>query len=414
MRAVFWLMALFGVAAASALFAAGNPGTVTLYWPPYRIDMSLNLVLVLLAAGFVLLHLALRGFSAFASIPAQARRWRLQHRERMVHAVLVDALVHLLAGRFVRSRKAAEHALALQVAPDAEEGAARTSARLQAMLHMVAAESAHALQDRAVRESHFQLATTVLGKPDGAAAQEGFFLRAARWALDDHDAGAAMQWLERLPQGAARRTVALRLRFRVSRMQGKTALALETLRQLVKHRAMSAENGTSISRALAMEIVFAAKDTLQLKQAWSTLEAAERVMTDVALAGATHWLALGGEAAQSRLWLLPVWERMVQQPQALTLTQRRQLVRTLESGFARQDGAPDAAWLARIEAAQLADPRDALLQYLAGVMCARLNLWGKAQHLFRQSVAITADLELKGDAQRALDAVIERRDAPER
>jgi len=414
MRAVFWLMALFGVAAASALFAAGNPGTVTLYWPPYRIDMSLNLVLVLLAAGFVLLHLALRGFSAFASIPAQARRWRLQHRERMVHAVLVDALVHLLAGRFVRSRKAAEHALALQVAPDAEEGAARTSARLQAMLHMVAAESAHALQDRAVRESHFRLATTVLGKPDGAAAQEGFFLRAARWALDDHDAGAAMQWLERLPQGAARRTVALRLRFRVSRMQGKTALALETLRQLVKHRAMSAENGTSISRALAMEIVFAAKDTLQLKQAWSTLEAAERVMTDVALAGATHWLALGGEAAQSRLWLLPVWERMVQQPQALTLTQRRQLVRTLESGFARQDGAPDAAWLARIEAAQLADPRDALLQYLAGVMCARLNLWGKAQHLFRQSVAITADLELKGDAQRALDAVIERRDAPER
>jgi HemY protein len=414
MRAVFWLMALFGVAAASALFAAGNPGTVTLYWPPYRIDMSLNLVLVLLAAGFVLLHLALRGFSAFASIPAQARRWRLQHRERMVHAVLVDALVHLLAGRFVRSRKAAEHALALQVAPDAEEGAARTSARLQAMLHMVAAESAHALQDRAVRESHFRLATTVLGKPDGAAAQEGFFLRAARWALDDHDAGAAMQWLERLPQGAARRTVALRLRFRVSRMQGKTALALETLRQLVKHRAMSAENGTSISRALAMEIVFAAKDTLQLKQAWSTLEAAERVMTDVALAGATHWLALGGEAAQSRLWLLPVWERMVQRPQALTLTQRRQLVRTLESGFARQDGAPDAAWLARIEAAQLADPRDALLQYLAGVMCARLNLWGKAQHLFRQSVAITADLELKGDAQRALDAVIERRDAPER
>ena len=94
------------------------------------------------------------------------------------------------------------------------------------------------------------------------------------------------------------------------------------------------------------------------------------------------------------------------QPQA----QRRQLVRTIESGFAQQDGTPDAAWLARIEAAQMADPRDALLQYLAGVMCARLGLWGKAQHLFRQSVAITTDLELKGDAQRALDAVLQRRD----
>jgi HemY protein len=409
MRAVFWLMALFGVAAASALFAAGNPGTVTLYWPPYRIDVSLNLVLLVLAAAFVLLHLALRGFSAFVSIPAQARRWRVQHRERLVHASLVDALVHLVAGRFVRSRKAAEHALALQAAPDAEEDAARSSARLQAMLHLVAAESAHALQDRNLRDSHFQQASDGLRNPDVASAQEGFFLRAARWALDDHDAASAMQWLDRLPQGAARRTVALRLRFRVARMQGKTGLALETVRLLVKHRAMSVPNGLSISRALAMEIVFASKDTAQLSQAWNSLEASERAMVDVALGAARHWLALGGDATQSRLWLLPVWERMAQHPKELTQVQRRQLVRTLESGFAQQDGSPDAAWLARIESAQMADPRDALLQYLAGVMCARLGLWGKAQHLFRQSVAITPDLELKRDAQRALDAVLQRR-----
>ena len=129
---------------------------------------------------------------------------------------------------------------------------------------------------------------------------------------------------------------------------------------------------------------------------------------DVALGAARHWLALGGDAAQSRLWLLPIWERMVQQPQDVSVAQRRQLVRTIESGFAQQDGNPDAAWLGRIEAAQKADPRDAWLQYLAGVMCARLGLWGKAQHLFRQSVAITSDLELKRDAQRALDAVVQR------
>lgn len=408
MRAVFWLMGLFGVAAACALFAAGNPGTVTLYWPPYRIDVSLNLVLLVVAASFVLLHLALRGFSAFASIPAQARRWRMQHRERLVHASLVDSLAHLVAGRFVRSRKAAEHALEMQTAPDGEEDSARSAARLQAMLHLVAAESAHALQDRAVRDSHFQQASEALRNPDVANTQEGFFLRAARWALDDHDAGSAMQWLDRLPQGAARRTVALRLRFRVARMQGKTALALETVRLLVKHRAMAKNNGASLSKALALELVLAAKDQSQIAQAWNSLEASERVMTDVALGAARHWLALGGDAAQSRLWLLPIWERMVQQPQDVSVAQRRQLVRTIESGFAQQDGNPDAAWLGRIEGAQKADPRDAWLQYLAGVMCARLGLWGKAQHLFRQSVAITSDLELKRDAQRALDAVVQR------
>ena len=49
-RAVLWLLALFGIAVGSALFAAGNPGTVTLFWPPYRVDLSLNLVLLALLA----------------------------------------------------------------------------------------------------------------------------------------------------------------------------------------------------------------------------------------------------------------------------------------------------------------------------------------------------------------------------
>ncbi len=410
MRAVFWLMALFGVAAASALFASANPGTVTLFWPPYRIDVSLNLALLVLAGAFLLLHLALRGFAAFASIPAQARRWRTQHRERLVHASLVDALTQLVAGRFVRARKSAEHALALQVGPDPEEDSVRRNARLQAILHLLASESAHALQDRAVRDSHFHQASQALADPAVADTQDGFHLRAARWALDDHDADAAMQWLDRLPQGAARRTVALRLRFRVARLQGKTALALETVRLLVKHKAMAKGSGESISRALSMELLSAAKDPAQLLQAWGLLDAHERAMTDVALTAAQHWLALGAQSSQSRVWLLPVWERMVREPDTLTNSQRRQVVRTIEMGFSHQDSAPDTAWLSRIESAQMAAPRDALLQYLAGAMCARLGLWGKAQHLFRQSVALTTDLELKRDAQRALDAVVQRRE----
>jgi hypothetical protein len=37
-----------------------------------------------------------------------------------------------------------------------------------------------------------------------------------------------------------------------------------------------------------------------------------------------------------------------------------------------------------------------------------LALWGKAQHLLRQSAALSTDLELKRDAQRALDALDHR------
>ena len=64
MRAALWLLVLFGIAVAVALFAGNNQGSITLFWPPYRIDLSLNLVLLLLLAGFFFVHAALRAMSA--------------------------------------------------------------------------------------------------------------------------------------------------------------------------------------------------------------------------------------------------------------------------------------------------------------------------------------------------------------
>ena len=309
----------------------------------------------------------------------------------------------------MRARKAAEYALAMHTREDAKDESQGRSLRIQAILHLVAAESAHAVQDHSLRDQHFQQATDLLNIPEVSATQEGFYMRAARWALDDHDAPAAAQWLERLPQGAARRTLALRLRFRVARMQGENAVALETLRLLVKHRAISSGNGASVSQALALELLHAGQDTGQILTAWDFLDDGERTLTDVALGMAKHWLAKGGDAAQSRQWLLPVWERMVQDPKALSSLQRMRLVRCLEAGLLTQHEAPDVKWVSRIESAQQSQARDPLLQYLGAVMCVRLSLWGKAQHLLRQCIATSPDPEIKGDAQRILASLEQRK-----
>ena len=53
MRIALWLLALFGIAVAAALFAGNNPGSITLFWPPYRIDLSLNLFMLLLLGAFL-------------------------------------------------------------------------------------------------------------------------------------------------------------------------------------------------------------------------------------------------------------------------------------------------------------------------------------------------------------------------
>jgi HemY protein len=100
---------------------------------------------------------------------------------------------------------------------------------------------------------------------------------------------------------------------------------------------------------------------------------------------------------------------MAQRPDSLTNSQRVLLVRILEAGFGAQDQVPENKWLARIEAAQMANPRDAVLQYLAGVVCVRLSLWGKAQQLLKQALSMLQDPALKRDAWRALAVMAEQR-----
>ena len=73
----------------------------------------------------------------------------------------------------------------------------------------------HALRDEAMRDQHLEHALDVAGRA-GAAPElrEGVLLRAARWSLDQRDAGAALARLNELPAGATRRTAALQAGFR--------------------------------------------------------------------------------------------------------------------------------------------------------------------------------------------------------
>lgn len=412
MRAALWLMALFAIAVAVALFAGNNPGSVTLYWPPYRVDLSLNFVLLVLLGSFLTLHYALRALSALWNIPQQARQWRLLQKERAIQAALLDSLAHLVSGRFVRARKSAEHVVALEESVTRSGEHLSYAGRLRAMAHLVAAESAHAVQDRTVREQHFLQSLEHARHRDGHDVRDGVHLRAARWAFDDRDAGAAMEWLDQLPQGAARRTLAMRLRFKAARLAGKARVALETGRLLTKHRAFSEVAGRSIARGLALEMLRGAHDPVQIQRVWGVLEKSEQQLPEVAMEAAQRLLVLGGVAAQSREWLLPVWEAMVRDPQAhqgLPVSQRVQLVRVLEKSFGTTGDAPDAQWLSRIEQAQMNNPRDPVLQYLAGVVCMRLSLWGKAQQLLKQALSLLQDPELRRDAWSALASMAEQR-----
>ena len=402
MRAAIWLLLLFAVAVAGALFAGNNQGTVTLFWPPYRVDLSLNLVVLLLVGSFFFVHAVMRALSALLDLPRQALRWRTQQKERAMHAALLESISHLLAGRYLRARKAADDVLAQEASLASSGQKPANGAQLRALAHIVAGESAHALQDRVGRDEHLKEALDQASAREAQETRDGALLRAARWALDDREPENAIRLLQDLPLGAGRRTLALRTRLRASRQAGEPLQALETARLLAKHHGFSPVAARSILRGLAIDLLNGAYDVAQLHRAWNALEPAERQMAEVAIHAAQRLTSLGGEARIAREWLLPVWEQQAELADNL----RIKLVCALEEGL----DSLDATWLARIEAAQKANPRDATLQYLAGMACMKRQLWGKAQQLLTQAALLLHDAKLHRNAWRALAELAEQRE----
>ncbi|MFA6070487.1 MAG: heme biosynthesis HemY N-terminal domain-containing protein, partial [Janthinobacterium sp.] len=90
-----------------AVTARFNPGNVVLFYPPYRIDLSLNFFLLLQVVLFVLLYLLVRAVRATVRMPAQVAAYRQRKRERDGNKGLREALKALFEGRFGHAEKAA-------------------------------------------------------------------------------------------------------------------------------------------------------------------------------------------------------------------------------------------------------------------------------------------------------------------
>ena len=417
MRAALWLISLFALAAAAAWLAGHNQGTVTLFLAPYRVDFSLNLVLLVLSLVVLVVVLAQQALSALLSLPKQAKRWRLQQKERAAHAAMLDSISQFMAGRFLRARKSAQSALEKETLLRDAGLLLDHSVSLRTVAHIMVAESAHALQDRELRQTHWQEAMQSAKEGQSSERQtltEGAQLRAARWLLDDRDAAGSLGLLQTLAPASSRRMVAMRLQLKAARLAGQPAKALDTALLLAKHRAFTPATSNSLVRSLILEWLMHTHDADAVQRLWLSLTPAQRNMPDLAAEAALRLVALGGSSAVARPWLQPLWAAL-QSPQQSNWTsdQLTRMVQAMEVSVADVHAADARQWLARIETAQQAQPQDARWQYLAGMVCLRHQLWGKAQSLLTQAVKGLQAPALKRQAWCALAELAEQRQEPE-
>ena len=189
MRQVVWLLMMFAIAVLAASTLGANDGLVSIYWAPWRVDLSINVfVLLLLAAGFVG-HVLTGAVSGLIDLPQRARQWRTQQREAAVQRAMREAVAQLFAGRYGRAHKAAQQALDIRIqAPDL-----KLDPDLPVLAHLLSASALHRLQDQGRRDEQLARAQALLADlPSGSAIGEGARMLAAEWAVDDRDADRAL------------------------------------------------------------------------------------------------------------------------------------------------------------------------------------------------------------------------------
>jgi HemY protein len=380
MRVVVAVLLLFVLAVVTASLLGTNDGIVTLTWRVWRLELSLNLFLLVLAATCFAIVSAVLALRSLITLPQRAREWRVSRRDRVAQMALREALAQYFGGRYSRAQRAAQRALAVQAdTPEMPQDNDFT-----VLAHLLAAGSAHRLQDRTRRDADLTRALELAGRSSSARlAQEGARLLAAEWALDDRDAPRALAHLAELPPGAARRTQALRLRLAANRQSENPAESLRTARLLAKHQGFSRTGAQGLLRSLAFEVIDGARDADQLRRAWGQLDAADRRDPVVAARAATAAARLGAPE-DARGWLLPFWTTLA----SLSADDRAAIASAL---VAAAEGI-GAEWLPRVEAAAQQLPRDGPVAMAAGIVCRQRGLWGLADRYLQQA-AQDSDLD---------------------
>ncbi len=384
MRAIIWFVLLFAAAVVASSTLGTNDGLVSLYSGSRRIDVSLNLFLLLLLGTCFVLVTVIQSVGSLIGLPRRAREWRVARRDRSAQAALRDALVQFFGGRYSRAQKSAQRALTLQN---------RTPELVQdndfsVLGHLLAAGSAHRMQDRPGRDEALQRALDLSRSGAARVGEEGARLLAAEWALDDRDAPRALQMLAELPMGVARRTHALRLKLQASRLGQQPREALKTARLLAKHQAFSKGAAQGLLRSLAFEALDSPRDADQLRRTWLQFDAVDRRDPFVAARAATRASELDA-VDDARGWLRPFWERLTE----LNVDERAAIGQALAGATA----GIGAEWLPRLESAAQAFAREGAIVLAVGCALAERQLWGMARRLLEQAAA---DVNLSPDMRR--------------
>lgn len=354
MKWLSWLLILFALAAAVALGMRVNDGYVLIVFPPWRIDLSLNLLLIGVFALFVVGYAVVRGLGTVFGLPARVAAYRTRQARERGQQIFFDAFRLLFEGRFGQAMKRA-----------AEAHEAGVATGLSAL---IAARAAQRMRRPDDQQAWLDRASAA-DKQAGAAR----LMLEAEMHIESRDFNAAIAALERLQKTAGRHLAALRVELRAREGAGHWPQVLRLARQLEKRGALPPEVAAELKfRAHRQELAGRKGDTKALLAYLRELPEREGSARLAALA-ARYLLDLraGEEAARVlEAQLDKEWD-----PALVRLYGRCLDGRT-------------AAHIAEAEKWLQQHPDDPELLLALGRLCQHHRLWGKAQSYLEASLSL--------------------------
>lgn len=359
MKGVLWLLALFAVAVAVTLAARYNSGYVLVVAQPYRIELSLNLLAVLLVAAFFISYFVVRLAIITLRLPAEVSEFRLQRRREKAQSVMLDGLKAFFEGRYAKAEKASAAALELQESP-----------MTRAINAMVAARSAHELRRYSQRDEFIAIAEN--NAPGEIALR---LMTQAELLLDERRPEEALKILHSLrATGAHQHTAALRLELKAQQRLKNWNAVLNLLRQLDQRNAFDKALIQQLRcNAHVENLKSRILNPQALKEYWQTIPSEDKKDSKVAAAAAHAFTAIGD---------------CVTAHQIIEQSLDRQWDSELAELYAECLGNDAIRQIERAEAWLRSYPNDACLLLALGKLCVYCELWGKAQNYLEASLSV--------------------------
>jgi len=372
MKSLFWIWVFLLLGALAAAVIQRDTGYVVLSYDVWTVEMSLSLLLLIVAAAFLVLYLAIRFWVRLWRLPAQVQSWNRQRGLRVARRSLTRGLLQMAEGNWAEGER-----LLVRHADRSETP----------LLNYLAAARAAQLQgEHERRDRYLKLAHDCMPAADVAVG-----LTQAELQLAHHQAEQALATLTHLRTIAPKHSYVLRLLARLYEQLGDWEKLRDLLPQLRRGHVLSREELTHkelrIHRAL-LEQAFVSIEPTRLQTVWQAVPKSLRhhpeLVTDYA-----GYLFERSKHTQAEAFIRDAL--------------KREWNDRLISLYGQLESEDPGRQLGFAEGFLERHPQHAGLLLALGRLSLRARLWGKARGYLEAAMAAGADLEAARELGRLLE-----------